>query len=184
MKMNKGISKAIAKTSILIVLGMGLINSKYAQASTNLDKCFNNQAKINTLAHAQMREFDYYLVEIESTQIDRNRNVVKVGNSGDCYTVVKQKQIDDYPLSNFLEKEVAYNLLKSYYLTFISQLGGKQSFINALIGELDADSPHIFFKDDVEVLKQLGIDLEKIDSSLFIIGEEGIPGHPELQFKE
>ena len=73
-----------------------------------------------------------------------------------------------------------YYLLTSRYLTLIEEYGGKESLTNALLGELDADSPHNFFEDTVIVLKQLGIDLEKEVPDLIIVGEEGIPGNPNL----
>ena len=177
-------NKEIVKISLFMVLGIGLIKPEYAKASNNLAQCFNHQVNFKTLAHYKMEQSDYYLVNILSAPTIVQRNVIKVDNNGNCFTVVEPEKIGLYPLSNFLGKEIAYNLLTSRYLTLINQSGGKEAFTEALLGELDADSPHNFFEDTVIVLKRLGIDLKEKVPNLIIVGEEGIPGHPALQFKE
>ncbi len=176
--------KLLTNLSLFMALSIGLINPESIKANTNLAQCFKNQTRFNILAHAEMEQFDYYLIEIESTQTNINRNVVKIDTLGNCYTVIKEKEIDNYPLSNFLGERVAHNLLVSKYQTLIQNLGGKEAFMNALINELDAGVPHPFFYDEVKAMKQLGIDLEKEDSFLVIVGKEGISAHPELQFQE
>ena len=178
------IQQAIANISLLMTLPIGLVNAEYAKASDNLAQCFNNQTKFKTLAHYEMKQSEYYLVDIFNGQINSTLNVIQINSDGNCSRVVEQEQLLFYPLSNFLSKEIAYNLLTSKYLTLIEQVGSVDSFKNGLLGELDADSPHVFFEEDVIVLKRLGIDLEEETPNLVIVGEEGIPGHPDLQFKE
>ena len=178
------IKKAISKISLFTVLGIGLINPQYTKASNNLSQCSNAHVKYEILAHYQIEQADYYLVEVVSSTAAFQRNVIKVDSTGNCSTVVGQKEITLYPLSNFLGQEIAYNLLTSRYLTLIQQYGGIEPFKNALLVSLDAASPHNFFEETVRVLKRLGIDLEKETPNLVIVGEEGIPGHPQLQFNE
>ncbi|MDJ0747338.1 MAG: hypothetical protein QNJ32_28920 [Xenococcaceae cyanobacterium MO_167.B27] len=178
------IKKTYAKLALFIALGTGLISPESAKASNNIAQCFSNNVKYEILAHYQIEQADYYLVEVVSLTTEFLRNVIKVDNTGNCSTVVGQKEIRLYPLSNFLGKEIAYNLLTSRYLTLIKQFGGVEPFKNAFLGSLDAASPHNFFEETVIVLKRLGIDLAKETPNLIIVGEEGIPGHPELQFKE
>ena len=176
--------KLLTNLSLFMTLGIGLINPQYVSASNNLAQCFGNNVKHETLAHYEAEKTDYYLVKIISSVTSSQTNVIKVDSNEHCSTVVGGEEIYFYPLSNFLGKEIAYNLLTSRYLTLIEEYGGKESLTNALLGELDADSPHNFFEDTVIVLKRLGIDLEKEVPNLIIVGQEGIPGNPHLQFGE
>ncbi len=173
--------KLITSLSLFLALGYGTINIKNAEAYPAIEQCFDHQTKFSILAKTDQEQFDYYLVRI-STQLDSYTNVIRVEKNGNCQTVVEQQQIFMYPLSNFLGKEVAHNLLTSKYLTLIEQYGGVEPLKYALLGELEADAPDIFFEDTVIVLKELGIDLAKETPNLIIVGEEGISGHPELQF--
>ena len=177
-------NKEIAKVSLFMALGIGLINPEYAQASPDLAECFNNQVNFDILAKAQMEQADYYLVDILSFQGEPDTNVIKIERKGNCYTVVEQEQLLLYPLTNFLGKEIAENLLSSKYLTLKEQLGGTEALAEALLDELEADSPSIFFEEDIEVLEKLGVHIKGKNSSIVIVGKEGIPGHPELHFKE
>ena len=176
--------KLLTNLSLLVGLGIGAINVNYAQASSSLSQCFNSQVNFKILGKAEMQQADYYLVDILSFQSAPDTNVIKVDRQGKCSTVVEQEQMWWYPLSNFLGKEVAYNLLTSKYLTLKEQLGGIEALSDALLGELEADSPKNFFEDTVIVLKRLGIDLVEKIPNIIIVGEEGIPGHPALQFNE
>lgn len=173
-------NKILTNISLFIALGISLINSEYTKASNNLAQCFNNNVRYETLAHYEAEKSDYYLVDIVSASTGFQRNIIEIDNTGNCSAVVENNELDYYPLSNFVDKEIAYNLLTSRYLTLIKQSGGKEAFTEALLGELDADAPHNFFEDTVIVLKQLGIDLEKEVPDLIIVGEEGIPGNPNL----
>ncbi|MGK7895954.1 MAG: hypothetical protein AB4372_20660 [Xenococcus sp. (in: cyanobacteria)] len=174
--------KLLTNLSLFVALGIGGINVEYVEASSGLSQCFNSQVKFNILAKAEMKQSDYYLVDIIYNPRKFETNVIKVDTSGKCSTVVDSKQIGFYPLSNFLGQEIAYNLLTSRYLTLIQELGGVEALTNAILGELDADAPKNFFEDTVIVLKRLGIDLKEEVPNLIIVGEEGIPGHPNLQF--
>ena len=175
------IKKTIAKISLFLALGMGLIKTPYAQANSNLARCFDTNTKFEILAHYEAEKSDYYLINIISTSIELTRNLIRVDNRENCFTVVDGNDIYDYPLSNFVDREIAYNLLTSRYLTLIEQSGGKEAFTKALLAELEADSPNIFFKDNIEVLEKLGVDLKLDIAPIVIVGEEGIPGHPQLQ---
>ncbi len=174
----------LTNLSLLVALGIGAINVNDVEASSGLSQCFNPQVNFKILGKAEMQQADYYLVDIRSIPAEPNTNVIKVDREGNCSTVVEQEQMLWYPLSNFLGKEVAYNLLTSKFLTFIEQLGGTEALAEALVNELEAASPHVFFEEEVEVLQKIGIDLKRIIPSIYIVGEEGIPAHPALQFKE
>ncbi len=176
--------KLLTNLSLLIGLGIASINTEYVEASNNLARCFNNQVNFKTVAHYEAEKTDYYLVKIISSGTNSRTNVIKVDSNEHCSTVVGGEEIYFYPLSSFLGKEIAYNLLTSKYLTLIEQHGGKEAFTEALLGELDAASPNNFFEDTVIVLKRLGIDLKEKVPNLIIVGEEGIPGNPHLQFGE
>lgn len=173
--------KPIFQLLLITALEVTSLN-KMVMANPHLSNCYNSPKKINVIATANMEKFNYHLVEITNTETDFHTNVLKLDSSGNCSVVTDAKQIASYPLSNSLGQEIAHNLLTSKYLTLINELGGKKSFINALIDELDAGVPHIFFEDEVRALKELGIDLKAMDSSLFIVGAEGIEAHPELNF--
>jgi|GEM_PF-3905382 len=173
--------KTIAKISLFLALGMGLINTPYAQADDNLSKCFDANTKYEMLAHYEAEKSDYYLINIISTSIELTRNLIRVDNRKNCLIVVGGIDIYDYPLSNFVEKEIAHNLLTSRYLTLLEQYGSPEALSEALLAELEADSPNIFFEEDIEVLEKLGVDLELDTAPIVIVGEEGVPGHPQLQ---
>ncbi len=178
--------KLISSLSLFLVLGYGAINTTSVKANSALLMCFYNLNKppdYSISGQAYTEDYDYYLVRF-SSEFDSYRNVIKVAKDGRCEIVLQQQQILIYPLSKFLGKEVAYSIVKSKYLKLRDELGGIEPLKNALLGELEADAPHIFFEDTVIVLKELGIDLAKETPNLIIVGEEGIPGHPELQFKE
>ncbi len=174
----------LTNLSLLVALGIGAINVKDVEASSGLSQCFKHQVNFKILGKAEMQQADYYLVDIRSIPAEPNTNVIKVDREGNCSTVVEQEEMFLYPLTNFLGKEIAQNLLTSKYLTLKEQLGGTEALNQALLDEIEPASPNIFFEEDIEVLQQLGINLRGITSSIVIIGEEGIPGHPELYFKE
>ncbi len=174
------INQTISKISLFMALGTALINTQYAKANNSLARCFDNNTKYERLAHYEAEKSDYYLVDITFASMELQRNVIEIDNTGKCFKVIENNAMDYYPLSNFIDKEVAYNLLRSRYLTLIEKYGGKEAFKKELFANLDADSPHIFSEQEVIVLKELGIDLAKETSRLVIIGEEGIPGNPEL----
>ena len=173
--------KTIAKISLFLALGMGLIKTPHAQANSNLARCFETNTKYEILAHYEAEKSDYYLINLISTSIELTRNLIMVDNRKACFIVVSGSDIYDYPLSNFIEQEIAYNLLTSRYLTLIEQAGGKEAFTEALLAELEADSPNIFFEENIKVLEELGVDLQLDIAPIVIVGEEGIPGHPQLQ---
>ncbi len=173
--------KLLTNLSLFVALGIGLVNPEYAKASNNLAKCFDNNVKYQALAHYEMEKSNYYLVNVISTPTNLQRNVVKVEPNGNCSIIVKQEQLLFYPLSNFLGKEIAYNLLTSKYLTLIKKLGSAEALSEALLDELEADSPNIFFEEHIEVLEKLGVDLKLDIAPIVVVGEEGVPGHPELQ---
>ncbi len=178
--------KLISSLSGLMILGYGAIFPTSVKANSSLLRCFyhlNKPPAFEISGKAFGSDFDYYIIKF-SGQFDSYTNVIKIARNGSCQIAVEQQQISIYPLSNFLDPVIAHELLTSRYSALIEKSGGQQGFINALVDELDAASPHIFFEDEVKVLKELGIDLEKITSYLVVVGEEGIPGHPELQFKE
>ncbi len=134
-------NKILTNISLSIALGISLINSEYAKASSNLAQCFNKNIRYETLAHYEMEQSNYYLVALISSPTNVERNVLKVESNGNCLIVVEQEQIDFYPLSNFLGQEIAHNLLTSRYLTLIEELGSAEALSEALLDELEADSP-------------------------------------------
>lgn len=176
-------NKLITKISLFLTMSMSVINVQYAQASPDLTRCFSERVQFNILANAQTEQSDYYLVDLIPAPSASYTNVIKIELSGTCSVVVDQEQMFFYPLSNFLGKELAYALLTSKYSRLIQQYGGTDALADALLDELEADAPHIFFIDTVEVLKELGIDLKALDPSLFIVGAEGIQAHPELNLE-
>ena len=175
------INKAITKLALFMALGIGLVNPNYAKANNNLAQCFDNNINYKSLAHYEAKESNYYLVDIISTPTNSQRNVVKVEPNGNCSIVVKEEQLLFYPLTNFLGKEIAHNLLTSRYLTLIEEHGSPEALSEALLDELEADSPNIFFEEDIEILEKLGVDLKLDIAPIVVVGEEGVPGHPELQ---
>ena len=87
------IKKAYAKLALFIALGTGLISPESAKASNNIAQCFSNNVKYEILAHYQIEQADYYLVDVFSLTTEFLRNVIKVDNTGNCSTVVGQKEI-------------------------------------------------------------------------------------------
>ena len=175
------INQTISKISLFMALGTALINTQYAKANNSLARCFDNNTKYEMLAHYEAEKSDYYLVDITFASMEFQRNVIEIDKTGKCFKAVENNEMDYYPLSNFVTEKIAYNLLTSRYLSLMEKYGGKEAFKEELLAELDADAPHNFFKDEVKVLKELGIDLAKETPNLVIVGEEGIPGNPELQ---
>lgn len=171
----------VVGVSLLTAWGIGMLGIKPAKANPNLAECFENpQQDINIVAQVSTSQHTYYW--LESFSGDRiNTSIVKIDLNQECDRTLGSEQINEYPLSNFLEPKLAQALIESRYATIIQQLGGKSAFVEGLVAELDAGTPHVFFEDEVAVLKKLGIDLERIDSSLFVVGEEGINAHPELR---
>lgn len=172
----------IIGASLLMALGMSILENKPVEANPYLVNCFENNKpqSINTVSQVNTSQHDYYWIEnYEGESV--NSLIVEIDGQGSCDRLVDSDQIGEYPLSNFLEPKLALGLIESRYTTIIQQLGGKKAFVEALVAELDADTPHVFFEDEVLVLKRLGVDLEQIDSSLFVVGEEGIDAHPELR---
>ncbi len=175
-------NKYISRVLLLIALGLGNLNSQVL-ANENLARCLTNQETAKILASISDNQFSYYLLEVKPLQAESYTSVFKLDKSGQCYVAVEEQQIFSYPLSKFLDKEIAENLLFNKYQTLINDLGGKEAFINYLVEELDADTPHPFFFDEVEALERLGVNLKEIDPSLVIVGLEGIPAHPELNYQ-
>ena len=175
--------RIIIGTSLLMALGIiNLLENKPVEANPDLVNCLENNRlqSASTVSQVNTSQHDYYWIEnYEGESVDSV--IFKIDSQGNCDRLVNSEQIAEYPLSNFLEPQLAQGLIESRYATIIQELGGKEAFVNGLVAELDADTPHVFFEDEVAVLKKLGIDLEQIDSSLFVVGEEGINAHPELR---
>lgn len=172
----------IIGASLLMTLGMNILENEPVEANPYLVNCFENDKpqSISTVSQVNTSQHDYYWIEnYEGESV--NSLIVEIDGQGNCDRLVETEQIARYPLSNFLDTRIAQGLIESRYVTIIQQLGGKSAFVESLVAELDADTPHVFFEDEVAVLKKLGIDLEQIDSSLFVVGEEGIDAHPELR---
>ena len=175
----------IGKVLLMTILGLGSLGLEASANEQNLAKCLKERETLSSIQSSTSEgQFDYYLVNIESSERAVSYpNVLRLDRAGNCSVAVNRENLRLYPLSNFLGETVAYNLLLNKYQSIMNELGGKEAFINALIDELDAGTPHPFFYDQVEALKSLGVDLEEIDSFLVIVGEEGIPAHPELNFE-
>lgn len=166
---------------LTIVLGIGTFN-KAISANENLAKCLTDRETATIQSSTSDAQFRYYLVNIQSSEAGSYPKVFRLDRGGNCNIAVNRENIRLYPLTNFLGETVALELLFQKYQTIMRDLGGKEAFIEALIKELDAGVPHPFFHDQVKALKLLGVDLEEIDSYLVIVGSEGIPAHPELNF--
>ena len=174
-------NKFITKVLLLTAFGVGSLTYDVS-ARENLSQCLSNRETVSIQSSTSDSQSKYYLVNVQS-ETDSYPNVFRIDTEGNCHIAVNRENLRLYPLTNFLGQEIAQNLLVNKYQKIMNELGGKEAFIDALIGELDAGTPHPFFDDQLDALKKLGVNLEEIDSFLVIVGSEGIPAHPELNYQ-
>ena len=175
--------KFIAQVLSLAVFGVGGLILEVS-AQNNFAGCLSSGETASIQSSTSENQVEYYLVNVQASQIESYPNVFKLNRDGSCQVAVDRQNIRSYPLTNFLGAEIAHALLVNKYQKIMNELGGKEAFVNALIDELDAGTPHPFFYDQVNALKSLGVNLEEIDSYLVIVGKEGMPAHPELNHQD
>lgn len=104
---------------------------------------------------------------------DLVETVIQVSR-GSCRVIIPFNEGGVYPLSNYVEQQLAYQLVIERYRGLIKDVGGLQVFQKILIAEEEPGSINYVFPEDVWAYQQLGLEFPQSER-LVVVGSEGIP---------